>query len=926
MEMMSNMNYKLYWIVGLFFYSTTVFGFQERKVISDIIEIVAQKKVSAKEKEEQLITYLNSINHNFGESKIGFFYFVMGVEFDRNGLSESAIRFMEKSVKIKRKYKDSTPNILKKGLFNLGVLYNETNQKRKSIAAYQEILTIKGVDRYHGKAYRELALLHFGSGDVERILNYLEKAIQILNTTKDTKELYFAYSTRANFYRNIDLVKYKEQILADLKICDSLIPKIENEKKRLQYRSTINNSRGSFYSDIQEHQNAISFYKKALEQARSIKDTARILKFQNNLGLAFFKNKNYQKALRMYQHVLNNTERQNSRAIAYNNLGDYYTYKKDYEKAEEMYLNAIHVFVNSKNKIPTLEELELTLEKFDAKDYLEQTADFYYKKYTLTQDTVALKKSLSMIKLVDGLIDMIRLENKEHKSKLYWRTQGKDLYMKGVRVSQLLNRPYDAFYFMEKSKVLLLLEEITDEQAKELGGIPDEIAYRDRYFKNQINTITRTLSNAKESEKDSIKNVLFLYKRKHALFKDSIYDQFPVYAQMRKNIHIVNPNTFSQEKLTDSTAVVSYILDDRDGYGLLITREKTALFPIENTKELLAYASDLKQKTTAPFFSEDDFTSFNTIAHKVYKMLFGNIENELKGKNRLIIIPDESIATLPFETLQREATNEDPLQPTYLLHDMNISYNFSVSHLVALQKPDHRSSKRFVGIAPVNFEQKHLISLPDTEEEVSKINTLFSGNLLLHEQATKERSIKNIENHAIVHIASHASYEENDGSWLWFHDDKLTFAELHSLQNSSDLVVLNACKTLQGNKVQGEGIMSLSRGFFASGAKSVVASLWNSNDRSSQEIITSFYEQLKNKRSKDEALSFAKRAYVRSHHGSETSPYYWASITITGDASPVNLNPKSYLIYFIFLGVALAIILLINSGLLKSKDSIRKGF
>ena len=72
------------------------------------------------------------------------------------------------------------------------------------------------------------------------------------------------------------------------------------------------------------------------------------------------------------------------------------------------------------------------------------------------------------------------------------------------------------------------------------------------------------------------------------------------------------------------------------------------------------------------------------------------------------------------------------------------------------------------------------------------------------------------------------------------------------------IFVLSACNTSLGNIKEGEGVFSLARGFFYSGANSVVSSLWNVNDKSTSQIISSFYENLEKGKSKSSALRLAK--------------------------------------------------------------------
>ncbi|MCB0376445.1 MAG: CHAT domain-containing protein, partial [Sinomicrobium sp.] len=160
----------------------------------------------------------------------------------------------------------------------------------------------------------------------------------------------------------------------------------------------------------------------------------------------------------------------------------------------------------------------------------------------------------------------------------------------------------------------------------------------------------------------------------------------------------------------------------------------------------------------------------------------------------------------------------------------------------------------------------------------------------------------------IIHLATHADVGEDTRPWIAFRDDKLSLEELYATKNQAELVVLSACNTSQGELRTGEGLMSLARGFFSSGTQSVVATLWNANDRSTEAIMVDFYKQLKKGRTRDEALQYAKQQYLRSRSGSARSPYYWSSIILIGDAGQLDAPVTGIPNYYIIIGTGLVLL------------------
>ena len=80
--------------------------------------------------------------------------------------------------------------------------------------------------------------------------------------------------------------------------------------------------------------------------------------------------------------------------------------------------------------------------------------------------------------------------------------------------------------------------------------------------------------------------------------------------------------------------------------------------------------------------------------------------------------------------------------------------------------------------------------------------------------------------------------------------------------------------------------MSLARGFFHSGAKSVVSSLWTINDKKSKELMTEFYSGLAQGKSKSEAMQKAKIKFLAKYRNS-LLPSYWAGLIVIGDNEPL---------------------------------------
>jgi len=151
--------------------------------------------------------------------------------------------------------------------------------------------------------------------------------------------------------------------------------------------------------------------------------------------------------------------------------------------------------------------------------------------------------------------------------------------------------------------------------------------------------------------------------------------------------------------------------------------------------------------------------------------------------------------------------------------------------------------------------------------------------------AQKQIFLENASRSEIIHLATHA--DAGSKPWIAFSNEKLAIGELYTFKNEADLVVLSACNTTIGDIVEGEGVLSLARGFFYKGSNSVISTLWNINDKSAIEITDYFYSNISDGMTKSRALRQAKMKYLSEQSLPDISPYYWASYILIGDSNKV---------------------------------------
>jgi hypothetical protein len=101
----------------------------------------------------------------------------------------------------------------------------------------------------------------------------------------------------------------------------------------------------------------------------------------------------------------------------------------------------------------------------------------------------------------------------------------------------------------------------------------------------------------------------------------------------------------------------------------------------------------------------------------------------------------------------------------------------------------------------------------------------------------------------------------------------LTCGRILGLTLDADLVVLAACDTASGRKIDGEGLRSLAHAFLHAGARSVVSSLWETRDLETSDLMATFYTKLlREGLQASEALRAVKLSLLQGTSGRGVSP------------------------------------------------------
>lgn len=233
----------------------------------------------------------------------------------------------------------------------------------------------------------------------------------------------------------------------------------------------------------------------------------------------------------------------------------------------------------------------------------------------------------------------------------------------------------------------------------------------------------------------------------------------------------------------------------------------------------------------------------------------------------------------------------------------------------------------------------NLFPLPATQLEIDLISKILADNginsVIYLDKDAKEEYLTNLNAPRILHLATHGYFLEHesqavDVQSLEIEDDDLDMFEFMSGNSAmrkkynkemnplfrsglilagagntlngeilakgngwlnayevsmlnlrgTELVVLSACKTGAGDVQNGQGVHGLQRAIRVAGAESLIMSMWDVDDKATQELMTLFYDYwIDKKMSKKEAFNKAQQKIREKYK----HPYYWGAFIMLGE-------------------------------------------
>lgn len=751
------------------------------------------------------------------------------------------------------------------------------------------------------RLYNMLGAVYYESGNYYQAKNYFLKATEVL-----PKNHPFFNGLFVNYNINLATVLFKlEEYDTANRIFQKLLP-------YHIYQNEIYNNIGLINLYLGASRQAIDYFKKVKY------DNRLQVGLYNDIAGAYFNLKDYEVAkqylgLAVEKNFLYYSNNQNTDlGRSFKLIGDIEKESGNNNKALVLYQQALHQLYPSFNDT-SVKSVPLKFSGVfsfvDLFNVLVAKAEAWHSLYQQTANLQYAEHELNTHQSAFALLAYVERTYDSDQARLFLSKIKYTIHSQPVNIAFELyfktgNKKYfnDLYFFDQGSKASVLA---FNQQFYELAQQANSPLLQNVLkLKNEITRLSIQANNINDSlQKAAIAKTIRNLEIELGKKQEVLAKEIPLSGN---NI----PPVEELHKLLDSkTGLVSYTLSDDRLTTIVITKDAFNCYQ----QTLPAGFHDQLQHYISSLLSRSD-SFLKKSSQTLYTFLLGNIKQD-KIKH-LIVIPDNELCYLPFETL----VDEDD---QYLIEKCTVQYQYSTSILKKeVTKFKHHQTLAFAPFASTASESFGI--LPNSLSEIENLR----GEKFLDTSATKVNFLKHIQDKSVLHLATHAvvSSAQENFSYIMFsgkdsNERRLYASEIYNLAlHNTNLVILSACETGSGNLIKGEGVMSLSRAFSYAGCPNIITSLWKADDFSTAYLTNKIHKYLDKGSTIDEAIQEAKLDYLHDKKINPRlkQPYYWSHLVFVG-----NISGKES-ISWIWFAIAIVVVLSIAAVIIIKKSSKKR--
>jgi CHAT domain-containing protein/tetratricopeptide (TPR) repeat protein len=774
-----------------------------------------------------------------------------------------------------------------------------------------------------GSALNNIGKLYNDVGDYQNALDFYLQSLPLFLPQSNQRAITLnnigvSYTNLGEFEKSID---YLQQALAIMR----------NGPDRNAESYTLSNI-GNAFKTAGNYQEALNYFGQARAIQQKTGNRAQEAETLDLTGVVYSRLGQAEKALEFHQQALEiqrATQNIRREAISLTNIGHVYNLLSRPEKALEHIDKALSIFRN----IGDLNNAGAALE---ARARAEQ----------IRGDLVASRKnieeSLSLIETVRARSGSQQLRASYLASREKAYEFYVDLLMQLDAKEPGKGHGAEALQASERSRARSFMELLNEAHVDVREGVSADLIKRERELNQLLNAkaqreIQLTARKGNQQEINALDKEISALEDEYQQLQVAIRKASPAYAALTQP-QALNLDQI-QKQLDRNTLLLEYSLGDDHSYLWLVASDSLRTYELPKRPELQTVAKQVYDSLTArsviksletPMQRQkriaDADAQFQQAAAQLSKMILEPAKADL-GTKRLALVADGVLQYIPFAALN-DPNSAEPLVIQHELISLPSASTLAVQRRnLANRKPapntvaviadpvfatnDARFAKKVnirqqkTGEAVDTRLLEHLAEtgqltirrLPFTRQEADQILAVApAGSNLKAVDFRANRSLAmsdELSKFRYVHFATHGyldsarpdlsaivlSLVDQNGN---AQDGFLRSHDIFNLKLPAELLVLSACETGLGKDVKGEGLVGLTRGFMYAGARRVVVSLWNVNDKATAELMARFYRGML-RENKTPAAALRTAQLEMSQQKQWQSPYYWAAFVLQGE-------------------------------------------
>ncbi len=870
------------WILGI----TTVAYSQcpeHRSVWDSIRTIEKNAQESLQESREKLIRLKNTfLTCKLTKDSVyaRLLHRLSAVRFLENGrvATKEALDEALEAVTINASGKEgAAPDYLVNTYFNLGLFFASLSSNEKASAYYDSAIIVNTgrSSSFALSAGYQRAKLFSASGEYQKCIEECHRSLMNAKALNDTEWMMKFLNEQSQAF--LYLESFSEAVDC-LTRAEAYADTLENDFEK----ASAMKNRARILAAQHQYEPAGLLFEKTITRRIRTNRFDQVADDYIDFGSIYFQQKDFKKARHCFSEALRYAAKDNNSdqlAKAWHNLCavEIESTTVNYAIAEQYFNNCLQQLgVGGKSMYGQLRQNELS--SVGNKDLLiallKTRTAFLLKRYKQTGDPQLISKCIEAALLTDTLLTTMRFEHTEERSKLYWRELTRDFFSQALEACYLAGDYEHAFFFMEKSRAVLLYDRINERTAAD--KLPEEEIRQEQHYKYRLMAVQGQLSLGISEDENRVQLMLLKDSLDRHIRKLEL--NYPEYYRIKYESAMPSLDAFQRRLLPDEV-FIHYHIGESVAYALTVARDKVSMHTLQPDPGDIA---DFMKMCAGRQYLNQHYPAFTALSRRLNNALFNPLGIT---QQRVIVCLDHYL--LPFDAF----CDDDG---SFLIYRHAFSYAYSAALLMQNNNQRKEPGAAFAGFAPSSFAPR--LYLPDLKRSVPwlrSIASLYSTSAsYTGEQASKRNFINQVAGYAVVNVFSHATADTGKGEpVLYMQDSLISLSELQVFDRSAtQLIMLSACQTNVGRKEAGEGIYSLARGFATIGIPAVASTLWVADEEAVYHISNGFHAGLAKGMPADEALRQAKLDYLSDGARSRQLPYYWAAMVLMGDNSALELT------------------------------------